>query len=294
MSHLNTDSQLRQAISASRPGLWFGLFACISASIALAEAEPSTPVELGTALAQKVYDRPTGDDSSSKVLMSLQSKNGSLRKRVLYSYAKDKGNAERWTLLRFIEPNDVDGTGLLTLDHKGDDSDQWLYLPALDRVRRIASSRKGGRFVGSDFFYEDMKDREVDMDNHRFLGEAKLGKIDCLLLESTPVDKSNSVYSKRLSWIHPKLLLPLRIEFYQKGHEKPVKRLQASKIKKVQGYWTIFDSTMYDLKSGHKTKLLTTAITYDQNLPDALFTRRGLADDSKEQVFRPDNKDITN
>lgn len=241
----------------------------------------------GVRLAQQVYDRPDGKDISSMIVMLLGEKGKNPRQRVLFSYAKDKGSAERWTLMRFIKPTDIEGTGLLTLDHPGDESDQWLYLPALDRVRRISSSRKGGRFVGSDFFYEDLRDREVDMDYHRLAGKSKVGKVACDLLESTPRDPSNSVYSKRVSCVHPKTLIPLQVDFYRKGGNKPVKRLKARKIKKIQGYWTVLDSTMYDLNSGHQTRLMTKKIKYDQDLPDRLFTQRSLSDDSGEKPFRP-------
>jgi len=241
-------------------------------------------------LAQAVYDNPTGQDASSQVVMVLEG-SGSTRQRMLFSYALDKGNAERWTLLRFVKPNDVAGTGLLTKDYPGDESDQWLYLPALERVRRIASSRKGGRFVGSDFYYEDLSDREVSMDHHRIIGKDKVGGAGCTLLESIPVDKSNSVYSKRILCIHPGILVPLRIDYYENNREEPTKRLQARKIKRVQGYWTIFDSTMYDLQSGRSTKLITIDIKYDQGIPETLFSQRGLSDDSREIPFRPQSED---
>ena len=241
----------------------------------------------GKTLAQLVYDRPDGSDSSAEVIMTLGRKGEKQRQRLLYSYAKDKGKGERWTLMRFIKPADIRGTGLLTKDHPGDNNDQWLYLPALDRVRRISSSRKGGRFVGSDFFYEDLRDREVDMDHHRYIGRGKVGKIVCDVVVSTPVKRSNSAYSKRVSWIHRKTLIPLRVDFYQKGRKRPTKRLRARKIKKIQGYWTVMESTMYDLKSGHRTRLLTRKIKYDQGLPDRLFSQRALSDDSREKRYRP-------
>jgi hypothetical protein len=244
-------------------------------------------IDQGGVLAQKMYDRPRGNDVSSRVVMLLQREGNDPRQRILYNYGKDNGHSERWTLLRFVEPQDIDGTGLLTLDYEGDSSDQWLYLPALDRVRRIGSSRKGGRFVGSDFFYEDLRDREVAMDQHRLLGNGEVGGVQTLILESTPVDQSNSVYTKRVSWVHPELLLPLRVEFYQRGSEEPVKRLQANKIQKVQGYWTVFESTMEDLKSGSRTALTIEAIQYDQGLPDEIFSRKGLADETYESPFRP-------
>ena len=238
-------------------------------------------------LAKQVYHRENGEDMSSQVQMVLADKGGAPRTRLLYSYAKDKGESERWTLMRFIEPADIDGTGLLTKDYPGDESDQWLYLPALGRVRVISSSRKGGRFVGSDFFYEDLRDREVEMDLHHLEGTGKIGNIVCDLLVSTPKDPSNSVYSKRVRWIHRKTLVPLRVDFYQKGSQKPVKRMIARKLKRIQGYWTVLDSTMYDLKSGHQTKLAIRTIKYDQGLPDSLFTKQGLSDAIRELRYRP-------
>ena len=258
----------------------------LSSSSTLSESTSSVPSNADQ-LAQAVYDNPNGQDASSKILMSIEGKN-STKKRILYSYATDKGNGERWTLLRFIKPNDVARTGLLTMDYAGNDSDQWLYLPALDRVRRIASSRKGGRFVGSDFYYEDLSDRDVDMDHHRIIGQDSVGGAKCILLEGIPIDKENSVYSKRISCIHPKILIPLRIDYYENSRDAPSKRLQARKIKRVQGYWTVFDSTMYNLKTGNSTKLITLDIRYDQGIPESLFSQRGLSDDSREIPYRPD------
>ena len=133
-------------------------------------------------LAQQVYDRPAGKDGSSQVVMTLKGEKRKERVRQLSIYRLDKGKGERWNLMRFSLPADVKDTGLLTLDHPGDDSDQWIYLPALDRVRIISSKRKGGRFVGSDFTYEDLRDREPDMDNHELAGTEKVGGLASSLL----------------------------------------------------------------------------------------------------------------
>jgi hypothetical protein len=241
----------------------------------------------GLNLARAVYDRPDGADFVSRAKMVLVEVGRQPRERRLYSYAADKGSGQRWSLMRFVEPADVEGTGLLTIDYPGAESDQWLYLPALDRVRRIASSRKGGRFVGSDFVYEDLRDREPEMDRHTLAGQSKIGKVPCDLLESVPVDLDNSVYTKRISCIHRPTLTPLQIEFFKGRGNKPVKRLKARRLKKIQGYWTVLESEMEDLESGHTTRLVTEAIKYDQGLPDGLFTRQALADDSRERSYRP-------
>lgn len=271
-------------VSKYRPLIRSGFLFFILFSACLQASGSDAP---GLKLAQQVYDRPAGDDAVSQVTMILSGKEVQTRKRKLAVYRLDKGGGERWSLMRFSTPADVEDTGLLTLDHPGDNSDQWLYLPALDRVRRISSSRKGGRFVGSDFFYEDLRDREPDMDKHRLAGKGKVGKVQCDILVSTPVDPDSSTYSKRVSWIHRRTLTPLRVDFYKKGTRKPVKRLLARRLKKIQGYWTVLQSTMYDLKTGHRTQLATSRIKFDQGIPESLFSRRGLSDPSREKQYLP-------
>ena len=126
--------------------------------------------EAAIALATRVYDRPDGNDAASRSYMILSEKGHKPRYRKLYTYQLDRDNGESWALLRFTEPADIKNTGLLTYNYPDRDNNQWIYLPALDRARRIAASRKGGRFVGSDLYYEDLQDREVDQDEHRIRG----------------------------------------------------------------------------------------------------------------------------
>ena len=255
------------------------LLSCLAGQ-ALAETD-------GTALAQKVYNRPDGRDAISKSTMALTSKGHKPRYGTLYTYRLDTNDGETRSLIRFTEPADIKDTGMLTLDSPDQESSQWVYLPALDRARRIASSRKGGHFVGSELYYEDLQKRDVDKDHHRILGKDKVGKIVTTNLESIPVDPDNSVYSKRISWIHTKTLIPLQVEYFKASSEQPAKRLKVTKIKKIQGYWTVMDSIMTDLKSGKQTRMTTKTIQYDQELPDSLFSRQALSDTQQEESYRP-------
>jgi hypothetical protein len=241
----------------------------------------------GTTLAQRVYNRPDGKDVTSKSTMVLESKGHKPRYRTLYTYRMDTDDGETRSLIRFTEPADIKDTGMLTLDSLGQESSQWVYLPALDRARRISSSRKGGHFVGSDLYYEDLQTRDVDKDHHRILGKDKVGRIDTTKLESIPVDPDNSVYSKRISWIHTKTLIPLQVEYFKANSKQPVKRLKVKKIKKIQGYWTVMDSTMADLKGDKQTRMVTKTIQYDQKLPVSLFSRQALSDTQLEESYRP-------
>lgn len=256
-------------------------------SVAAATAVGEAALEEGRALAQAVYDAPAGEDFASRATMTLIEQGREPRVREMYTLRVDRGGGERWSLTRFTSPADIAGVGLLTKDYPGDKNDQWLYLPALDRVRRVSSSRKGGRFVGSDLFFEDLRDREVSMDHHRLLGEGKVGNLVSKILESVPVDPDNSAYSKRLSWIHPQSLIPLRVDFFQGKGDRPVKRLTVQRLRNIQGFWTVLDSTVQDLATGHSTRIALSDVKYNQNIPDRLFTSQSLADDSTEAAFIP-------
>jgi hypothetical protein len=206
-------------------------------------------------LVKRVYDRPSGRDVAQRAVMTLTQRGQQPRERVLYAfYLKGQGR-ERKSLIRFESPPDVQDTALLTHDHAGDASEQWLFLPALKRERRISSSRKGGRFVGSDFVYEDLQDREPESDHHRLLGADKVGGLACQQLESIPVSAKDSVYGKRISCIHTGILLPLQVEFYPPRGKTPSKRLKVLRVQKIQGYWTATDTRIEDLASGHATRL---------------------------------------
>ena len=232
-------------------------------------------------------DAPDGDDFASRATMTLLEKGRDPRVREMYTMAAQRGPGERWSLSRFTSPADIACVGLLTKDYPGDENDQWLYLPALDRVRRVSSNRKGGRFVGSDLFFEDLRDREIDMDTHRLIGEEKIGSLLCKVLESVPKDPDNSVYSKRISWVHPGTLVVLRADLYQAHSKSPVKRLTVKRIKKIQGYWTVLDSTMEDLESQHSTQISLAEVKYNQGIPDQLFTSQSLSDANADVRYRP-------
>ncbi len=238
-------------------------------------------------LAQKVYDRPNGRDLTTVGRMVLTEKGHSPRTREFVTYRLEKGRGEVANLIRFTEPEDIAGTALLSLDKADGKSEQWLYLPALDRVRRISSDRKGGRFVGSDIYYEDLQDRKPAEDRHRIVGNETINGVACEILESVPIDPASSVYRKRVGWIDPKTLLAMRVDSYERDDATPSKRWLLVAKKKIQGYWTITDSRVIDLASGHETRLLVDTMLYDRKLPASLFTSQTLADESIESEYRP-------
>jgi hypothetical protein len=241
----------------------------------------------GLALAQKVFDRPNGRDLTALGRMVLTEKGRAPRIRELVTYRLDQSGGETASLIRFLDPEDIAGTGLLNIDKADGSADQWLYLPALDRVRRISSNRKGGRFVGSDLYFEDLQERKPSKDRHRLLGKQTENSILCEVLESVPIDADDSVYSKRISWIDPATVVVQRVDYFEKDPDTPSKRWLLRGKKRNQGYWTITDSRIIDLASGHETRMVVDVALYDQKLPAKLFTSQALADENLESEYRP-------
>ncbi len=257
------------------------------AACLLAWARPAAAADEGLALAQRVDERAAGQDVTTVVTMYLGEGGRWTRVRKMLVFRANGARGESSTLIRFTDPADIQGTGLLTLDGAEGGSDQWIYLPAMQRVRRVDSSRQGGRFVNSDYYFEDLKDRRPSDDVHRIVGREKVGEVVCEVLESVPVQVESSVYLKRQSWIDTRTLLPMRVDFHERASEQPTKRLLVTRREQVQGYWTVMDSTLTDLQSGHQTRLLVEKAVYDQHLPASLFSSRSLADERQEREFRP-------
>jgi len=263
--------------------------ACLAALCALLAvlAWPAAAESPGERLARQVYDRPDGDDVVIRAKMVLTQPGHSPRERAMFTYAKDNEAGDFWSLVRFTAPADIRDTGLLSISLANGEESQWIYLPALGRNRRIPANRQGGRFVGSDLYYEDLQDRKVEKDHHEVKGQGEVAGLECTVLESVPKDRSSSAYDRWVSCIHPQILITLETEFYEGGKREPTKRLTVRKVQKIQGYWTVVDSTMKDLESGHETRIAVQAIGYDQGLPDELFSPRALQDPSIEERYRP-------
>lgn len=240
----------------------------------------------GERLARRASEQSEPRDVTVRATMSLTELGRSPRTRTLYCYRLESGRDTVYSLIRFTAPPDVRGIGLLTVTGPNDLPRQWLYLPALERMRSVPPTGGGGRFVSTDFLYEDLRDRDPALDRHRLLGREELGGVSALVLESIPTDPATSAYTRRVSWIHPEALLPLRVDYFMSANEAPVKRLTVRRIEQIQGYWTIMDSTMTDLESGHQTQLTVDAVRYDRGLPESLFSHETLREPAREEPYR--------
>ncbi len=231
-------------------------------------------------IVQMTIDRPNGDTRQSEMTMTLINKRGRKRERKMLSYSIDcgKNKQDSKSMMFFLYPGDVKGTGFLTWDYDevGKDDDKWLYLPAMKKTRRISgSSAKKDYFMGSDFTYDDLGKRNVDEDTHKLLGEEKSkdGKL-CWKIESISKDKRD-VYAKKISWIRKDCLMPLRVEYYDK-RGKLQRVLTFSKISKLDGFWIAQRMEMDNVQRKHQTILEIKNPKFNVKLDEGQFNTNNL------------------
>ena len=177
------------------------------------------------------------------------------------------------TIMFFLYPNDVKGTGFLTVnyDDVNKEDDKWLYLPALKKTRRISGkSSKTDYFMGSDFTYDDIGKRNVDEDTHKLLREESANGFDYYVVESTP-KKDGEIFSKKLVWIRKDCDVVAKVEFYDKLG-KLHRQMVSSDIKKVDGFWTVGKMEMKNVQTGHSTELLFLDPKYNIQLDSKIFS----------------------
>ncbi len=227
----------------------------------------------GREIMDKVYNRPSGDDQISDLTMTLINKSGQTRVRKLKQLIKDDGKVEK-KIMFFIAPADVKNTSFMNWSYDDSDKsdDQWIYLPAIKRVKRISSDDKSDYFMGSDFTYDDLGDRKLDDDTHKLLREETLEGKDCYVVESVPKDE-DYMYSKTITWVMKDNYLGLKKEFYDEDGEL-LKILHVDKYKDFSGIWIIEKLVMKNVQNNHETIMELSNIKINTGIPDSKFTQR--------------------
>ena len=226
----------------------------------------------GKEIMQKVKDRPDGDNRKSTMQMELINKRAKKRNRSVVSYSMDLGKDKK-SIMFFLSPADVKGTGFLTweYDNPDKDDDRWLYLPAMKKTRRISgTSARKDYFMGTDFTYDDLGSRNVDEGTHKLVEEEKADNYDCWVIESKPKDPKD-MYSKKVSWIRKDCLFAHKVEFYDKMGNL-LKTLTISDIKKIDGFWTAQKMHIINHQTDHQTILLMSETKYNIEIDENLFT----------------------
>lgn len=235
-----------------RPGL-LALVSCSLASPALAAPNALSLMKRSEKLHRLPLER-------TEAVMVLQKQGGKpYRRRLVMTVAQDKKEGDK-SIIRFTAPANIKNTAMLSVeDQKADSDEQWLYLPAFRRTRRIGSADLGDRFVGSDFFYEDLKARDVEDYAYKLLRSETCGGKQCWVLESVPKApkvKKESPYSKSIIWLQKKNLVALRLRHFDR-RGRPLKELRAAKLVKVgRTAWRANELTVMDVQRKHRTVLI--------------------------------------
>lgn len=236
-----------------------------------------TAEEKGLAIAREADRRDTGfKNSTAKMIMTLKNKQGqeSIREiRVNTLEVDDDGDK---SLTIFDSPKDVKGTAFLNYTHKVADDDQWLYLPALKRVKRISSQNKSGSFMGSEFSYEDISSQEVEKYTYKWLRDEPYLNMDCFVVERYPVDTDNSGYTRQVVWIDKQEYRVWKTEFYdRKDSLLKTLTLDAYQLYKDK-FWRPLTMDMINHQTGKSTALNFSDYQFSVNLSDDDFSKNSL------------------
>ena len=225
-----------------------------------------------------------GKDFKARVLMKLINKDGQERVRELTMLRKNAGETggEQKYFMYFFQPNDVKNMSFMTYKYPARDDDRWMFLPAINMVKRIAAQDKRSSFVGSDFTYEDVSGRDIEDDIHTIEREEKLGGRDCYVVKSTP-KAGDADFGHKLTWVDKANLLPLKEEQYDRKGEQ-YKEFSADEVAEIKGFPTVVRRTMKNLQTGHRTEVTYSKTDYELGIEDSLFSERFLRQPPRKWV----------
>ena len=248
-------------------------FTIILMAVLMMGAALSAQEITGLKIIENVYNRDTGEDQTADLTMSLINSRGDERVREIKQYLKDFGKMEK-KIMFFVAPADVYNTSFMnwSYDEDGKDDDQWIYLPALKRVKRISSDSKSDYFMGSDFTYDDLGDRQPTADTHKLLREEEIEGEMCYVVESIPKEEEY-MYAKTITWIIKDKWIGKKKEFYDEDDDH-LKTLTVNESELIKDYLIITLSTMHNIQSDHKTIMKLENVKVDIGISDRKFTER--------------------
>jgi len=230
----------------------------------------------GLEIALEADRRDTGfQNFKAELTMLLRNRHGKESLRNMRTRSMEvEGDGDK-TMIIFEQPRDVEGTALLTFSHKREPDDQWLYLPALKRVKRIASRNKSGPFMGSEFAYEDLASQEVEKYSYRYLKDDVLNDEAMFLVERVPVDE-NSGYKRQLAWIDQAEYRPMKIEYYDRKDSLLKTLLFSGYEQYLDRYWRAREMFMENHQTGKSTLLTWENYQFRAGLDASDFTKNSL------------------
>jgi len=235
--------------------------------------QAQTPAEKGLAIATEIDDRDQGwQDQTSNMQMILTNRQGqSSTRKIRLSSLEVPGDGDK-SISIFDEPADVKGTAFLSHTHAVKPDDQWLYLPALKRVKRISSSNKSGPFMGSEFAYEDIASQEVAKYTYKYLGEEEIDGRKMFINELYPQYKKSG-YTRQVAWVDQERYVLLKVEFYDRKNTllKTLNFVDYNQY--LDKYWRPDEMHMVNHQTGKSSKLIWSDYTFQNGLSDSDFER---------------------
>ncbi len=258
------------------PKLKYLIIAIIAIAVlpSLVHAQSAEQRGLEIAQAAKSYDKGFAD-FTAKMTMTLKNKAGKTsRRNIRIKTLEVEGDGDK-SLSIFDEPADVKGTAMLTFSHGLEPDDQWLYLPALKKVKRISSRNKSGPFMGSTFAFEDLGSQEVEKYSYKFLREEACGEWQCYVIERKPEYK-HSGYTRQVAWLDKEAYRLVKVDFYDRK-KALLKTLVASDFNQYLGlYWRPGKMEMVNHLNGKSTTLEWADYQFQTGLTDRDFRSQAL------------------
>ncbi|MDP6533578.1 MAG: outer membrane lipoprotein-sorting protein [Candidatus Marinimicrobia bacterium] len=225
----------------------------------------------GYEIAKMVDEKAQPKDMVSKTTMVLTNNKGKTRTSTMHSKTMNGGEKQ---IIWFLAPADDKGVSFLKIEHDGKDDEMRMWLPAFKKVRRIASTKKGDSFMGSDLSYEDLTSRELEENEYKRLEDEVIDGVDCYLLEITPKPEAESTYSKHLSWINKETLTGFKEQSFDKrGALKKQKNFSFSAMENYHVMQRIF---VEDVQKNHTTEITFKDIAVDSGINESLFQEKNL------------------
>ena len=235
-----------------------------------------SPEEAGLRIATDARERQKGyGNLTANLKMTLRNKRGQESTReVRLKVIEVEGDGDR-TMFVFDRPRDVKGTAFLVHAHKNEPDDQWLYLPALKRVKRISSSKQSGSFMGSEFSYEDLSAVEVEKYTHRHLRDEPCGDLQCTVLERIPLSE-DSGYSRQLVWLDREELRTIQVQYFDRRDEHLKTMVVEDYAQYLDRFWRAGKVAMTNHLTGKSTVLNWTDYEFGTDLDEGDFTNTAL------------------
>ena len=235
-----------------------------------------TAEEKGLEIAREAENRDTGwGDSRADMKMTLFNRQGDSSIRQIRSMSLEVSGDGDKSLTIFDKPLDIKGTAFLTFTHTVGNDDQWLYLPALKRVKRISSRNKSGPFMGSEFAYEDLSSQEVEKYTYRYLRSEACGELNCFVVERYPTDKFSG-YTRQIGWIDDAEYRTQKLDFYDRKNAL-LKTLTLSDYRQfVNQYWRAHTLEMVNHQTNKRTVLKFSNYQFRTGLKDSDFHKNKL------------------